>query len=234
MNDNLSGGWRMYVRAAAFFVVVLYVVGLVGHLVDQALPLVLFLTPGFLLLLGGMVLAPAFAVQGWRFALWMAITYVFVFLVEVAGVATGVIFGEYAYGPTLGWSWLGVPLIIGFNWVVPVNGAVGIASRIVPWVQGLRRRIAVVLLTGLLAMTFDFVMEPVAVRFDYWQWVGGLIPLRNYLAWFVTAALAATLHPQLGSGPGHLGSHGRLATLLFIAQLIFFGVLQWVWHGQGS
>ena len=234
MSDNLSGGWRIFVRAAAFFVVVLYAVGVVGHLVDQALPVVLFMTPGFLLLLGGMVLAPACALHGWRFARWALAAYLFTFLVEAAGVATGAIFGEYAYGPTLGWAWLGAPLIIGFNWVVTVNGAVGIASRIVPLEQGWRRKIAVVLLTGLLAMAFDFVMEPVAMRLDYWQWAGDIIPLRNYLAWFVTAALAVTLHPLLGSGPCHLGSHGRLATLLFIAQLIFFGVLQLVWHGQGN
>jgi bisanhydrobacterioruberin hydratase len=234
MNNNLSGGWRVYVRTAAFWVAVMYGVGTVGHLAERSLPFLLFLTPCFLLLLGVLVLAPSFVVHGWRFALWVATVCVFTFLLEAAGVATGVIFGKYTYGATLGWAWLGVPLIIGVNWVLTVNGAVCIASCIVPGAPGLRRRLAVVLLTGLLAMVFDFAMEPVAMRLDYWQWAEGIIPLRNYLAWFATAALVATLHPQLKSGPGQMGSAGRLAGMLFISQLLFFLALQLVWRAWES
>lgn len=234
MSGNLSGGWRVYVRAAAFFVVGLYAVGVVGHLVDQALPLVLFLTPGFLLLLGGMVLAPAFAVHGWRFARWVVAAYLFTFLVEAAGVSTGVIFGEYAYGPTLGWAWLGAPLIIGFNWVVTVNGAVAIARRVVPLEKGVGRKAGILLIAGLLATAFDFAMEPVAMRLDYWQWADGVVPLRNYAAWFVTAVLAAAFHPALSGSERELGSHGRLAALLLVAQTLFFLILQLVWLVRGS
>jgi putative membrane protein len=46
------------------------------------------------------------------------------------------------------------------------------------------------LLAASLALCFDIILEPVAVKFGYWSW-GHNIPLQNYLAWFVIS-LAAT------------------------------------------
>jgi putative membrane protein len=233
-NEQLTGAWRIYSRAAGFAIGVLYAVGLVGHLMPATLPQVLFLTPGFLLVLGGMVLAPSFAANGWRFAFWAALAYVFTFLVEAAGVATGTIFGEYAYGPTLGWAWLDVPLIIGFNWVVTVNAAVCIACRIFTGEAGLRRNVAIVLTVGLLAMVFDWAMEPVAMRLDYWQWADGAVPLRNYAAWFATAALAAVLHPCVNQPACEWGTNGRLAGMFLLIQTGFFLLLRLAWHLGGG
>ncbi|MFW5803961.1 MAG: carotenoid biosynthesis protein [bacterium] len=42
------------------------------------------------------------------------------FLVEVLGVQTGIIFGSYQYGETLGPKLFQVPLIIGINWLMLV------------------------------------------------------------------------------------------------------------------
>ena len=38
--------------------------------------------------------------------------------VEIVGVKTGVLFGEYFYGNNLGLKILGVPILIGINWAV--------------------------------------------------------------------------------------------------------------------
>ena len=40
------------------------------------------------------------------------------FFIEVVGVHTGIIFGKYWYGETLGTKVLGVPLVIGANWLL--------------------------------------------------------------------------------------------------------------------
>ena len=40
------------------------------------------------------------------------------------------------------------------------------------------------LLTATLAVIFDIILEPVAVKLNYWTWENGIIPLRNYFAWF--------------------------------------------------
>ena len=234
MNEHLPGAWRVYVRAVVFVLAVLFTVGAVGHAVPESLPWMLVLTPGFSLLTGLLVAAPSVAAGGWRFGIWVAAAYAFTFLAEAAGVATGAIFGEYAYGPTLGWAWRSVPLIIAFNWVMVVNGAICIAGRILSLRAAPGRRIALPLLAGAIAAAFDWVMEPVAIRLDYWTWAGGSIPLQNYAAWFVLAAGLAAFHPRQLQRACELGTTGRLAGVYVVLQAAFFGALRLAWHFQGS
>ena len=233
MNENLPGGWRVYVRSVVFVLAVLFAVGIAGHALPAALPLMLVLTPGFSLLTGALVVAPSLAAGGRRFAAWVAGAYVLTFLVEAAGVATGAIFGDYAYGPTLGWKCADVPLIIAFNWVMVVNGAVCLAGRILPPRAGVGRKVAIPLLAGLIAAAFDFLMEPVAIRLDYWQWTGGGgIPFLNYATWFVLATALSAVHPRQLRRACDLGTTGRLAGIYVGMQAVFFLALRTIWHFQ--
>ena len=225
----MSGVWRIYARSAVFVLAVLFAVGIAGHALPSALPLMLFLTPIFLLATGLLATAPSLAAGGGRFALWVAGAYVFTFGAEAVGVATGTIFGAYAYGPTLGWAWRGVPLVIALNWVLVVNGAVCLAACAVPLGAGRWRRPAIALLAGGIATAFDFIMEPVAIRLDYWHWAGGAIPFQNYAAWFVLAAATATFHPRSVRGACELGTGGRLSSAYLLLQAGFFLALRIVW-----
>lgn len=227
MTTHCSGSWRMYGRMVILVLAILFSVGVVGHAFDQSLPLMITLTPWFLLLTSGLVIAPAIAVGGRRFVVWAAVTYAFTFLAEAVGVATGAVFGEYVYGPTLGLAWFGVPVIIAFNWVMVVHGAGCIATRLLP-ADAPWRRPAYILLTGVLATGFDYVLEPVAIRLDYWTWAGRDIPLQNYLAWFVIALLAAAFHPRQHRQGTDIGSACRLAAFYVILQILFFFALQQV------
>ncbi len=193
----------------------------------------LCLTPGFLLFTSLLVAAPAVAAGGRPFVLWIAVAYVFTFGMEAVGVATGAVFGEYTYGPTLGWSWRGVPLIIAFNWVMVVNGAMSLATRLVPVSVGKWRMPLLVLLTAGGSTLFDFIMEPVAIRLNYWTWTQGAIPLQNYAAWFGLAALLAIVHPCLRRPVLDGGESGWLSVLYVLLQALFFGALRGVWHWGG-
>ena len=224
----------MYARSAAFVLAVLFAVGVAGHVASPTLPWMLVLTPGFLLLTGILVAVPALAAGGRRFARWTAIAYALTFAAEAVGVATGAVFGEYAYGPTLGWQAWDVPVIIAFNWVMVVHGAACIAGRILPPRAGAGRWLALPLLAGAIAAAFDWVMEPVAIRLDYWTWAGGGIPLQNYAAWFVLAAALAAFHPRQLQRACELGTTGRLAGFYLVLQTAFFGALRLIWHFQGS
>ena len=230
MKTTLPGAWRVYGRAAAFVLAVLFGVGAVGHLIPDAMPLMLFLTPGFGALTGFVVAAPAVAAGGWRFVLWAICTYIFTFWAEAVGVATGAIFGQYEYGPTLGWAWRGVPLLIAFNWVMVVHGASCLSGRLVPSSLGSWRKPGLVLTTGLIALALDFLMEPVAIRLDYWRWPGDVVPLQNYAAWFAIAGLAAAFHPRPLCRSGDMCSAGRLAGVYVVLQAVFFVFLRLMWH----
>lgn len=171
-----------------------FAIGTIGHHIDSTRTIMLQLTPYVLLLFGLSVLIPLWISRSWGVLLWLAGTFAVTFALEAIGVATGVIFGQYEYGPTLGLKLLQVPLIIGFNWVIVVLGSVRISAWILSKASPGRTSVALVLgplLVGLLAVLFDLVLEPVAMRFDYWQWTSGIIPMRNYVAWFVIAAVVS-------------------------------------------
>ncbi len=121
------------------------------------------------------------------FWLWAVLVLLLSFLIENAGVHTGLPFGVYAYSHVLQPQWLGVPLAIAFSWLMLLIGA----ARIAAWAGGSRSRPLLVCAVALLLTLFDAVMEPAAVRLGYWFWQGGTIPLQNYISWFAIALLFA-------------------------------------------
>ena len=105
-------------KATAWFLVSMYMGGLVGIALPVHEDFVL-LTPLNLLASLSLIL--------WHHPKWDRPLSIFLllcfftgFLVELAGVQTGLIFGEYQYGEVLGWKIWGTPLIIGINWAMLV------------------------------------------------------------------------------------------------------------------
>ena len=203
MKTNNALSWLRnlgYIKTTAIVVVILYAVGTAAHLYRPALGLMMAMTPWFLLACGLAVIWPSIRTGGKRFLIWGAVVYVVTFFLEALGVATGLVFGEYIYGSTLGLAAFGVPLVIAFNWAVVVYGAVRMAGR--------RKRsdFMTAVMTGAVATMFDWIMEPVAIRLDYWTWAGGDIPMQNYFAWFVIATVSAFAYRKLVSTSRLAGS----------------------------
>lgn len=218
MAARFFGGARYSIVATAV-AAFMFGLGLLWHALPATAGLVRPLTPYLLLAFGIASLAPLAARGGVRAVAWMAASFVSGFALEAVGVATGMVFGPYEYSNALGAKLLGVPPIIGFNWVVVVSGCAEAASALVSialsWWRGARRENArrVVgassvgassvtaiglgaVAAGLMATAFDWAMEPAAVTLGYWTWLSPSIPIRNYLAWFAFAASAAALSPM--------------------------------------
>ena len=120
-----------------------------------------------------------------RFLLWAVVLFVGGFLAETIGVKTGLVFGNYMYGDILQPQIAGVPVAIGFAWIGIELSSLAVARSVV------KRRLALLpVITALLMVGFDVLMEPSAEALGYWHWQGG-IPLQNYLAWFVLGLLFA-------------------------------------------
>ena len=100
------------------------------------------------------------------------------FVIEVIGVKTGALFGTYSYGDPLGVKLFEVPLMIGVNWLVLSFSSIGIASKM------FKSKILQVIASSLLLVALDFLIEPVAIKLNFWSWNGGYIPPQNYLMWF--------------------------------------------------
>ncbi|MDD4778542.1 MAG: carotenoid biosynthesis protein [Fermentimonas sp.] len=141
--------------------------------------------------------------------------YLFVFiagfLVELWGVNTGVVFGDYTYGVGLGPKIAGTPPIIGLNWVLMICLTSAIFSP-------LKRNIFNgVVWPSLLMVGYDIIMEQVAPKMEMWSWKNDLIPLQNYIMWGVLALFFHSIRYFL-----KIRERNPMALPIFVAQTIFF------------
>lgn len=192
----------------------IYTVGIASHVFESTRDLMLSMTPYVLLAMGFFVMHPEALDRNWKLVWWVLPVYVVTFTLEALGVATGLVFGEYAYGSTLGQKAFEVPMVIGFNWVLVVLGAIVIAERF------LDDDLQVALAVGGLTTLFDVAMEPVAMKLDYWDWAVGYVPLHNYVAWFVISFGAALSYRLL-----KVETDNDLYMHYFLVQLVFFLVI---------
>ncbi len=193
--------------------IILYAVGIVGIRTGMF---------GDILSLTPLNLLVSLALLLWNHEKWdskfvVAITIVAAagFFVEVAGVQTGLIFGEYTYGKTLGWHWLDVPLAMAVNWLILVYCAAAVVSRRTEWDIWLKAFAGAVIM-----VTMDFLIEPVAIKYDFWEWANGVIPSQNYLAWgLISFGLLMVFHRLVPP------VDNKVAIVLFFLQIVFFVVL---------
>ena len=163
-----------------------------------------------------------------NFLLSFAIAFVISMATEIIGVNTGLLFGEYQYGPVLGPKILGVPWLIGLNWFVIVYCSGSFLLQSIELIKiklkipltGATSTTMVVLGGAAMATFFDFILEPVAVKLDFWTWNNGDIPLFNYLCWFVVSAVLLRVNLQLKQVNTHV-----FASSLLIIQAVFFLLL---------
>jgi putative membrane protein len=142
----------------------------------------------------------------WCFAFFVGMT------VEIIGVKTGVLFGEYYYGDNLGAKLMGVPYLIGVYWAVLsfITAAIGRKWFTSPFPSAL---------VGAGLMVFlDVFIEQLASEFDFWHFKDGIVPMRNYLTWFVVAFLLEYLLLK-----SFQVRDFQYSLHLFLSQLAFFG-----------
>ena len=187
-----------------------YLAGIVGLLLPQTQQLFQQLTPFHLLLSAGLLLGYH---PRWNrsFVLFCLLAFGVGWGIEVVGVHTGAVFGQYWYGKTFGIKLLEVPLLIGLNWLVLVY-ITGVICEPLKWPVFLKAALAAALMVGL-----DAMMEPLSATYDFWYWDNNEIPLQNFIAWFCTAYLLLLLFYKLP-----LARQNPLALPLYILQLIFF------------
>jgi putative membrane protein len=98
---------------------------------------------------------------------------------EILGVNYGLIFGDYVYLDNLGFKVLGVPVLIGVNWIILTFITGSMSSYIIK-----NKHIAA--LTGaILMILLDLIIEPVAPLLGFWIFDLPTVPLQNYIGWFV-------------------------------------------------
>ncbi len=194
----------------------MHVAGAIGLAIDESRELFQWLTPFNLLATAAIVLHFE-SNKGLRYGLFIILTFLIGFFVEVIGVSTGQIFGVYSYGETLGYKVLKVPLAIGLNWVVLIYATAQLSNSLF---KNLLARVG----TGAALMTaMDYLIEPVAISYDFWSWESATIPLQNYVAWFLISAALHVLFQKLMPN-----SNNSLAIRLLYIQVGFFILLNFI------
>lgn len=144
----------------------------------------------------------------WRF---IGFAFFIGMFVEWVGVHTGLLFGDYSYGKNLGYKIFDVPLVIGINWAMLTVITSSIICKI-------PTKSYIKIFLGALAMTlFDLLMEPVAIRSDFWIWKDNVIPLYNYVCWFIISIILQTVYFRF-----NLVEANKVHNLLFICMTLFF------------
>lgn len=215
--DKLAASWGLdrLELGTALFMVFAFASGVQAHLMPAVFPITQSTTDGLLLVICALLLGMLHRRHhDPRFWYWAAATYVLTFFTEALGVATGRVFGAYHYGPTMWVQWLGVPLVIALNWTTLILATNDLAWRL------FRHPVVISLVAATLIVGYDYFIEPVAIRLDYWQWHGGDIPLQNYLAWGLIA-LAFSLPLNLL----RIRYQSPLLLVYGVAQWLFFVAL---------
>lgn len=175
-----------------FIILTLYAIGLILHLQCFFRTYALWLTSPFLIFINGLVLVRLYKnakkVHYKKISVFLLVSFVFTLALEAIGTKTGAIFGEYVYGQSMMLKIANVPFVIGLNWVVLLIASYNFSFKILSYYNIRSVFVEVILTAGLLTF-LDYFIEPVAVFLDYWKWSSNIIPLQNYLAWFIISAL---------------------------------------------
>ena len=147
------------------------------------------------------------------------VIYLIGVLAEVIGVRYNIIFGNYYYGNSLGPQVFEVPLIIGFNWLTLSFATYGVSSYF------FRNKTVITIFASMLMVLTDYIIEPMAGALDFWYWVGGSIPIQNYVGWFFVSLIIHTILVKM-----NFKFNIKLCLALLLSQILFF-VIQYFNYG---
>lgn len=214
ISENLTRYLSMRKHFVIAFFVIFYVVGIIGMVLPVSQPLFVKLVPLAILLSLIAILffhQPAFDSKT---IMVFAIIAVSGYFTEVIGVNTGLIFGHYEYGNALGIKIFNTPLLIGLNWLMLIyTGHVVIEkTKLSRWFS--------ILIASFLVLAYDLVLEKIAPALNMWQWENGIVPLQNFLAWFVITFLFLGLLNFT-----KVKTTNSVAIVIVLMQFIFFLIL---------
>ena len=199
-------------KVAGFFII-FYVVGIVGMLLPFSFHLFVKLIP-LALLLSSVALAFFHSSFNTKTIFLFILIYLVGFFVEVIGVNTGLIFGDYLYGESLGLKVFNTPVIIGLNWLLLVYITASILEN-QHWHIGIKVFSGAAMMLG-----YDLIIEQIAPRLQMWYWQTDTVPLKNYVAWFLIALI---FHASIQVFK--VKTKNKIAPVIFGCQVLFFLIL---------
>jgi putative membrane protein len=204
---------QQYLKLAKIFLIIGYLVGIIGILISLDKPHY-FSVAGYFVVLSFVLLMLFHKPHNTKFWITLVIIGVLGFAVEAVGTNTGLVFGNYTYGKSLGVKLFQTPLVMAINWMVLVYLVYDLLKG---WNINFILKSFV---SSIILVVYDFVMEPVAIKLDMWNWETGNPPLHNYIGWFLVSLLFFIYIYR-----SKLKFDNPLSRTLFLLQCLFFGAL---------
>ncbi|OYU94231.1 MAG: carotene biosynthesis protein [Bacteroidetes bacterium B1(2017)] len=197
--------------------VLFYFVGIVGIGLNPTE--FVFLTP-FNLALTAFLLFKLHPEKDLLFYINLLFVFVGAWFLEMIGVTTGSIFGNYTYGEALGFKLNQTPIIIGLNWIIVAYSSLQLVQTISIKLKVKLPEIAGALSAAFFMVVLDILIEPLAPKLNFWTWQNSDIPLQNYTAWFFFGF--AFCYWMLKGG---MLKNNPMGWRVYLAQIVFFAVL---------
>lgn len=201
-------------KEAIKLVILFHVIGLIGFLIPATNAVFLKLVPWHLLLMFILLVCSHQHISQ-KFVGYILAIFFLGYLAEWAGINRHWLFGDYSYGKTLGIKLFAVPVIISINWFLLTYSASVVMQH-----SRLKNGVFRVLTGAILLVLLDLLIEPVAIKFDYWQWTGGSAPFKNYACWFLVSAIMLAIFELF-----RFQKQSIVAMVLLATQFIFFAFL---------
>lgn len=214
INNKIHNYFVTKQTTIATLLIIFFSVGVVGMLIPATNNFFLQLTPLALLLSFTVLALSDESKQRGKLIAYLLFIYFTSYAIEVAGVHTGLLFGEYSYGENLSIKLWDTPLIIGANWFFLVY------TTAATFEKAKMSAALKILLASLSMLLYDVVMEQVAPKLDMWSWKQVDVPFQNYFTWF---AIAIVFHIRLKILK--IKIKNGLALSLLLCQFIFFVLL---------
>lgn len=168
-----------------------------------------------------------------RVLILLALTFTISLLFESVGVATGWIYGPYHYTDALGPKFMGlVPYLIPLAWFMMIYPSQVIAEGFllnrVP--NDWRGEVGIAFTSAIIMTSWDVVMDPMMVRFGFWEWeVEGAffgVPLQNYGGWILTTFCIFLIYRWITNRLGRGGLQHPTKAFVKLAALSY--LLSWL------
>lgn len=212
--ETIQNLFEKHLKLISIILCLMYLVGFLGLQMPETRDVFIMLTP-FNLWVSLILLLGFHKNWTWKATFIFSFVFLFGYFIEVLGVKTGQIFGIYKYGNTLGFKIFDVPLSIGANWLILTYSISYFTLNVFKKI--IKSRIIIALIASFSMVILDFLIEPVAIKFDFWDWYNNSIPLQNYIAWFLVGFTLNyfTLRQNILQ-------KNKIASLLLLLQLLFF------------
>ena len=154
--------------------------------------------------------------------LFFLIVVIVSFIIEIIGVKTGLIFGEYQYSKVLIPQIFDTPVAIGFAWFSTLISSTAILKKLIDRYYLKLNILFKSLIIGFLMFVFDYFLEHAAIKLNYWNWQLGIVPFQNYLTWFVLGSFFAFLGYKLK----YLSlEFPKIIIHFYISQILYFVII---------